>query len=423
MSIRASKIIGSPAIARLASDQSPTELSAMKQTLVTITLLLSIPAIAVAQTPTRERRSAANRSTSADAPVVRDRVVGSRSNHVESQGPRTESKTSTDAGSGQQAQENSDATWGNASVIVRPTDNVRIAAARTQTASVSSQPTSRTQNVTKKLVQPTSLSTEVPLRAASYSRPVTSARAVAVTATYGVGIGDVLDVRLANMPTRESTLFTVLKNGTLEYPLLSGPVSVAGLSTDEIASLLSSEIKVIQSARVTVSVRDYASHGVTVTGLVDSPGRKVLRREAMPLYAVLAEALVRPEASTATISRNGKEGDALPLGNDQAMATLVQPGDVIKIGGAQATAKQFLYVGGDVAAPGEKFFRSGMTLTQALLSAGGTSRTGKTTIKVSRRNSNGFLSTNEYSLRSIEEGKSPDPVIQAGDRIEVMRIL
>ena len=42
------------------------------------------------------------------------------------------------------------------------------------------------------------------------------------------------------------------------------------------------EIKVINSARVTVSVRDYASHAVIVSGLVDNPGRKVLRRDATP---------------------------------------------------------------------------------------------------------------------------------------------
>ncbi len=205
--------------------------------------------------------------------------------------------------------------------------------------------------------------------------------------------------------------------------MLNGPVAVAGLRTDEIANLLSREIKVIHSARVNVSVRDYASHTVMVTGAVDSPGRKVLRREAMPLYAVLAEAMARPEATTAVILRNGKEGDVLQLKNETAMATLVQSGDIIKIAGPDLASSRFLYVGGEVASPGEKVFREGMTLTQALLTAGGVSRSQNTVIKVGRRNSAGFLSTNEYRLRSIQEGKSPDPVIQAGDRIEVTRTM
>jgi protein involved in polysaccharide export with SLBB domain len=211
-----------------------------------------------------------------------------------------------------------------------------------------------------------------------------------------------------------------MANGTLEYPLLSAPVSVAGLGTDEIARLLSAEIKVIKAPTITVTVRDYASHAFVIGGLVDSPGRKILRREAMPLFAALAEALVRPEATTATILRNGNDGTALSLKDDQAMATLVMPGDVIKITSAPAAAAKFVYVGGEVASPGEKAFREGITLTQALLSAGGISATGKT-IRIARRNAAGYLSTSEFNLRSIEQGKTPDPLLEAGDRIEVVR--
>ena len=111
----------------------------------------------------------------------------------------------------------------------------------------------------------------------------------------------------------------------------------------------------------------------------------------------------------------------LALNNDQAMATLVLPGDVIKISGGSTAAARFIYVGGSVASPGEKEFRAGMTLTQALLSAGGASRNSKTSVKVARRNGNGFLMSDEYDLRAIEEGKAQDPLLEAGDRIEVTR--
>jgi len=33
----------------------------------------------------------------------------------------------------------------------------------------------------------------------------------------------------------------------------------------------------------------------------------------------------------------------------------------------------------------------------------------------------GFLVTSEYNVRAIEAGKAPDPVLEAGDRIEVKR--
>jgi protein involved in polysaccharide export with SLBB domain len=337
------------------------------------------------------------------------------SNHSTVQSARTDGKTGTEA----PAQNQGQPAWGNTAFIIRPSSVEPSAAAKTPAVNQTAEAVAQSQPL-KKLVQPTSL-VSAPVKTENTNpRVVSAARPLVPTATYNVGIGDVLDVRLSNASSRESTLFTVMKNGTLEYPLLNGPVSVVGLSIDEITRLLSSEIKVIKSPRVTVTVRDYASHAVVVGGLVDSPGRKVLRREAMPLFAVLAEALVRPEATTATILRNGKEGDALSLKDDQATATLVMPGDIIKLSGGPMAAKKFFYVGGDVGAPGEKAFREGMTLTQALLSAGGASPSGKT-IKVARRNGNGFLSTNEYNLRSIEDGKTADPVLEAGDRIEVVR--
>jgi protein involved in polysaccharide export with SLBB domain len=233
---------------------------------------------------------------------------------------------------------------------------------------------------------------------------------------YRVGIGDVLDIRLVNVSTRESTLFTVLKDGGVEYPLLSRPMVVAGLTTDEIARRLSGEIKVIKDARIVVSVRDFASHGVVITGLVENPGRKVLRREVMPLYAILAEALPRPEATGVSLVRNGSETN-LSLANNQDMATLVMSGDAIKVSGA---AKQFVYLGGDVVSGGEKEFREGMTLTQAILTAGG-AREAKCKVRIARRGANGFLANQEYSLPAIVEGKAADPLLQAGDRIEVQR--
>ena len=45
----------------------------------------------------------------------------------------------------------------------------------------------------------------------------------------------------------------------------------------------------------------------------------------------------------------------------------------------------------------------------------------KTSVKVARRNGSGFLISNEYDLRAIEEGKAQDPLLEAGDRIEVTR--
>lgn len=408
----------------------------MKRILLLFAVLLVVPTPTAAQTQTRERRSGNRESLPANkSNAVRGRVVGrdKAANHADKQNLISASDQNLAqpvAGKDEESkqlsvQTDAEPKWGNSSVSIvsRKTNQVpptAVSAINNTTA------VDRTRSSARKLVQTTAIVTENkptpnPVRSgASSVRTVTPLRGPLAATAYHVGIGDVLDIRLANLPTRESTLFTVLKNGALEYPLLSGPVSVAGLSAEEIASLLMTEIKVIRAAHVSVTVRDYASHAVIVTGLVDSPGRKILRREAVPLYAVLAEALPRAEATVVTLVRDGKT-ETVALDNEQSMSMLVISGDVIKVSGNGATAKAFVYIGGDVGSPGEKEFRDGMTLTQALISAGGVPRSEKTTVKVARRSPDGFLTTSEYHVPSIQGGKAQDPLLQAGDRIEVMR--
>ncbi|HMJ26329.1 MAG TPA: polysaccharide biosynthesis/export family protein, partial [Pyrinomonadaceae bacterium] len=318
-------------------------------------------------------------------------------------------------------QSGSEPRWGNTAVVTRPGPGDGIAPLQNSTIE-QSPAVNQAKPPARKLVQQTSLISDPtkssPIVGNAGSPRILTGRAPVPTVVYNVGVGDVLDIRLSNLPTRESTLYTVLKSGLLEYPLLNGPLSVAGMTTDEIGRLLSSEIKVIKSARVSVSVRDYASHSIVITGLVDSPGKKNMRREAMPLFAVLAESLPRTEASLVTIVRNGNS-QTISRTDEAAMSTLVLPGDVIKVSAGNSTAAKFVYVGGDVASRGEKEFRDGMTLTQVLLSAGGVNRGTRTSVRVARRDSSGFLKSSQYNLRLIEEGKSQDPVLQAGDRIEV----
>jgi len=243
-----------------------------------------------------------------------------------------------------------------------------------------------------------------------------------VTATasqvYRVGIRDVLDIQLAGQSGKQSTLFTIADGGLLEYPLAGGPIAAAGMTTAEVAALLRQRIKILDNPAVTVKVRDYASHGVTITGFVAAPGVKNLRREAVPLYTLLAEALMMPEAASATISREGRAPIFVDLKDANLAATLVLPGDVIKVSGA-AVATEFFFVGGEINAPGQKPFHAGVTLTQAILAAGGTTRSAGSKVRVSRQGADGRLLTDEYNLRKIQEGKNPDPVLQKGDRISV----
>ena len=244
------------------------------------------------------------------------------------------------------------------------------------------------------------------------------------TALYRVGIGDILDIRLMGGMSRDSTLFTVMSTGMLDYPLAGEPFNVVGLTTDEIGARLSAELKrraVFDRAQFRINVREYASHTATVSGLVDLPGAKILRREAVPLYVVLAEANPRADAGRAVIiSRATGHSKTIDLADSAALNELISHGDIINI---TARPQEFFYVGGQINAPGQKDFHPGMTLTQALLASGGVARDAgaKVKVTVSRQGADGRLVATEYLLNDIETGQIPDPRLQAGDRVEVGR--
>jgi protein involved in polysaccharide export with SLBB domain/tetratricopeptide (TPR) repeat protein len=239
--------------------------------------------------------------------------------------------------------------------------------------------------------------------------------------TYRIGVGDVLDIRLVNTPTTRSTLYTVMEGGLIEYPLAGGPLNVSGLTTEEINARLSAELKrraVNQNPNeVLVSVRDYVSHNVVISGLVNSPGMRILHREAVPLYVVLADAQPRMEASRAVIMRASGQ-IPVDLTDPAQMNVLVRPGDVITV---STRPPEFYYLGGKIMTPGQKPFQQGMTLVQAILAAGGLERASGDVIEISREGADGRLTTTKYKLKDIRAGKIPDPRLQPGDRIEISK--
>ena len=240
-----------------------------------------------------------------------------------------------------------------------------------------------------------------------------------LTRVYHIGVGDVLDVRLGDEPASHSTLFTVTPSGLLEHPILAEPLQVAGLTVEETRARLEADLKrraINENPRVLVGVREHLSHAIIVSGLVKEPGTKLLRREAIPLYVVIADAQLAPEAGRATLIRH-ETGEALvvDLSKPAEMNLLVRSGDVITV---HANPRLFFYVGGEVKAPGEKQFRPGLTLTQAILAAGGLSRESKEA-HLAREGANGFLASTRYKLKDINTGKVADPLIQPGDRITV----
>ena len=248
--------------------------------------------------------------------------------------------------------------------------------------------------------------------------PAETPAEIPLTKIYRVGPSDVLDVRI-NETASQSTLFTVTPTGFLEHPLLPEALQVRGLTVDEIATAFEAELKrraLVENPKVTVGVRDYGSHMILVSGLVKDSGTKILRREAIPLYVVVADAQPLPEAARVTVLRNeSNQTFEIDLTEAKEMNLLVRPGDVITL---HPSVTQFVYIGGEVKSPGEKIYRRGLTLTQALLAAGGVMPKAKEA-RLGRDNGEGFLAVTRYKLKEIESGKVPDPVVKPGDRIMI----
>lgn len=242
---------------------------------------------------------------------------------------------------------------------------------------------------------------------------------VALTDIYRIGVGDVLDIRLLNSATSRSTLYTVIDGGLIDLAIAGGAIAVAGLTVDEIQARIASELKrraVEEGARVSVGVRHYASHSVVITGLVHNPGSKILRREAVPLYVIMAEAQARLDAGRITIMRPGSAGLTVDPSDPAALNFIIRPGDTISV---TARPQEFYFIAGHINYPGQKVFQPGITLLQAILAAGGFRRQSDNRIDLSREGQNGRLATTTFKLKDIKAGKIPDPRLHPGDRIEV----
>lgn len=251
--------------------------------------------------------------------------------------------------------------------------------------------------------------------------PAATEDPAALTGIYKVGVGDVLDIRFLNSSTTRSTLYTVINGGLIDLAIAGGPIAVAGLTTDLIQSLIAAELKrraIEEGARVSVSVRQYASHSVVITGLVTSPGTKFLRREAVPLYVIMAEAQPRSDARRVTIMRPGSPAVIVNLDDPEALNFQVRHGDTISV---TFRPQEFFYIAGRINHPGQKVFQSGITLLQAILAAGGFRRQSDNLIEVSREGGDGRLITTRFKLKEIKAGTIQDPKLQPGDRIEVVR--
>lgn len=246
------------------------------------------------------------------------------------------------------------------------------------------------------------------------------AKLLSPTEIYKIGAGDVLHIGLQNSP-QGSGYFTVRPDGSIDYPLAGDNVKVVDQTVDLIEETLASSITLFKDPQVDVKVRQYGSHRVKVSGMVENAGDKYLQREAMPLFAIRAEAVASPKATKVSIRRGGTQTvEVFDLSDPKVEATLIMPGDAVDfiadVGSFGSSGSYF--IGGEIASGGQKELTSGLTLYQAIVVAGGAKGDPKKAI-IRRKNEKGLFNVQEYNLRSIKSGKAMDPFLAPGDVVEI----
>ena len=239
-----------------------------------------------------------------------------------------------------------------------------------------------------------------------------------------IGPEDLLEVTVFELPQFNVTS-RVSGDGTITMPLI-GSVRVTGLTKDQAEQKLETELeaKYINSANVSINIKEYKSKQIAVLGAVAKPGPYYILSNRSLLQVITDAGGLTPEVGPKCfIFRfDGSKieidlADLMIAGNQQWNVD-IYPGDVINIPPA---TKSVVYVLGEVKTPGpvELPFGSQLTLLTAIARAGGLTSNAKSEILVRRKTKRGQIEVLKVNLKDILKGKEPDMQLQTEDVINV----
>jgi polysaccharide export outer membrane protein len=238
---------------------------------------------------------------------------------------------------------------------------------------------------------------------------------------YRLANGDV--IRITVFQNADLSLEArVSETGQISYPLL-GAVSVGGLTLPQAEKRIADGLRegnFVKQPQVSILVTQVRGHQVSVLGNVGRPGRFPLEQADTRLTDVLANAGGISSGGSDTVvvigRRNGRPYRAefdLPSifalerrGED----IILQNGDVIWVERAPV-----VYLYGEVARPGSLRLERGMSVMQALATAGGITQRGtERGLRVHRRNAEGKVEVLEVKMT---DQLRPDDVVYVRESI------
>lgn len=237
---------------------------------------------------------------------------------------------------------------------------------------------------------------------------------VDVSGPYVIGIGDTIRIDVFNEPLLCQSVL-VPNSGTINYPIV-GEIKVAGLSTEEFSRQLQSTLAhdFLVHPQVTVKVETYGSKPVQVIGAVKNPGMLYLTGPTTVRQLLALAGGINSEKANREVHiiRKGT-AEPLVINLEKLMAQAdgdmpVDAGDIIYI-----PEGAVVYVSGQVVKPGTVMYTDGLNLTQALLSAGGTTPTARLRKAWLLRDGKRI----QVRLSRILKGADTDIRLEPGDQI------
>ena len=237
----------------------------------------------------------------------------------------------------------------------------------------------------------------------------------AAAAQYRLALGDMIRITVFQSP--DLSLETrITEAGVISYPLL-GSVTLAGLTVAEAEQRIANGLRTgnfVKQPQVSINVVQARGNQVSVLGQVGRPGRYPLETGEVRMTDMLATAGGVAQGGSDIVvvvgTRNGQpyrvEVD-LPTvfgPNRRGADVLLLNGDVIWV-----ERSPTIYMYGEVQRPGAMRLERGMTVMQALASAGGLTQRGTARgLRVSRKDAGGAMREIEPTMTDTLR---PDDVV------------
>ena len=188
---------------------------------------------------------------------------------------------------------------------------------------------------------------EAPTARAAQPASIVTQVATPEDGAYQIGPMDVLDISVFKVPELSQTV-SVSDTGTVNLPLV-GEVPAGGMTTQELERSLASGLgaKYLQNPQVTVTVKEYNSQRVTISGEIKSPGVYPIKGKTS-LLQIVAMAGGFQENSNSTVlvlrqsggKRSATKFDVSQIEKGRREDPILQPGDTL-VAGTSAIKKGF----------------------------------------------------------------------------------